>query len=107
LRKNCPAKEGNHGAKALTDVQGTWANFKEPLVISQDDIEVELAWFGWSEKRQKKTPRKEGGDTRGPKALRLAGNRRVQRNISKQQIVGKINFEKNVRKKCNNRNFSQ
>ena len=56
---------------------------------------------------QKKTPRKEGGDTRGLKALRLAGNRRVLRNISKQRVVGNIKFEKNVIKKCGICDFSQ
>ena len=77
-------------------------------MVSQDELELDvgMVWLV-GKKGKKKTPRKEGGDTRGPKALRLAGNRRVQRNISKQQVVGKINFEKNVRKKCDDRNFSQ
>ena len=71
--------------------------FKGFLRIRQGMIEAgREAWP--VEKRQKKTPRKEGGDTRGPKALRLAGNRRVERNISKQRVFGKIKFEKNVRK---------
>ena len=68
MRKDSPAKEGSHGAKALTNVRGTYCILGY-FVVSQDELELDVGMVWLVGKKGKKRPRVRRGGIRGVQKL--------------------------------------